>query len=395
MSLDEIYNNLPDASDFNDYPASEDKKYQPRLTFTAAGPGEWETGVIRGTAPEDFSPLFTECLQAAGEDPDKIRLGRMLKQSHWQQRARNAEGEFETVWLHAYKFEAVNFTIDTTDIEAVIARSKKKPDKTTGSHWFVFQASDQQIGKRSRDGSTEEIITRYVESVQNAKAEFKRLKPLGIEGIQISMPGDCIEGNQSQGGRNMWLTQEPITEQVRILRRLMMHTIEELAPLAGKVYLDVVNGNHCEADRQLNSYPGNGWSTEAAIQIHDALKLNEKAYGHVEVRVPEKWSGHMTVPVGDTVVTVIHGHQWRKDRAAVWWSEQAIANQPPGAAQVVQNGHHHQWGLQEVSEGRIRIQSATYDAGSDWYREKHGSTSRRGGLVYLLRSGIVSQLSVV
>ena len=193
----------------------------------------------------------------------------------------------------------------------------------------------------------------------------------------------------------MWLTQEPITEQVRMLRRLMMHTIEELSPLVGRVYLDVVNGNHDQADRQLNSYPGNGWATEAAIQIHDALKLNEKAYGHVEVRVPEKWSGHMTVPVGDTVVTVIHGHQWRKDKAATWWSEQAIAHQPPGAAHVLQNGHHHQWALQEVSAGRVRIQSATYDCGSDWYRESHGSTSKRGGLVYLLRSGDVSNITVV
>ncbi len=119
------------------------------------------------------------------------------------------------------------------------------------------------------------------------------------------MPGDCVEGNQSQGGRNLWQTQETITEQTRILRRLMMHTVEAFAPLVDQVMLDTVNGNHDEAQRQQNTYPGDGWATEAATAVADALTLNPTSFGHVTVRVPEKWSGSMTVPVGDTVVTMV------------------------------------------------------------------------------------------
>ena len=67
-------------------------------------------------------------------------------------------------------------------------------------------------------------------------------------------------------------------------------------------------------------------------------------------------------------------------------------NQPPGAAQILQHGHYHTWQI-ETTEHKTRIQSGTYDCGSDWYRDKRGATSRRGGLVYLLNGGEVSRMS--
>lgn len=366
----------------------EEVGYVPRIEFDGSS-GVWETGVIRGEVPQDFGPLFREALQDAGENPDRIRLGSVLKQSHWQQRSKG-----ETVWLHAFKFSCLHHLSSNVDIEGIVKRAKKAPAAATGPHWFVFQASDLQIGKRSRDGSTEEIVERYVDSVELAKKQFNSLKRHGIEGIQISMPGDCVEGVVSQNSKNLWLTQEPITEQIRILRRLMMHTVEELAPLTNKIYLDVVNGNHDEAMRVQNTYPGNGWATECAIQVRDALTLNERAYGHVEVRIPNKWSGMMTVPVGDSVVCIVHGHQWRAAGAMKWWAEQAINGEPPGAAQILQNGHYHEFAIQSNSK-KIRVQSATYDCGSDWFRNEHGCAPRRGGLTYLLQAGNLSYLTMV
>ena len=117
-------------------------------------------------------------------------------------------------------------------------------------------------------------------------------------------------------------------------------------------------------------------------------------FGHVTVRVPDKWTGTMTVPVGDTVVTVIHGHQWRPNQAMKWWSEQALHHQPAGASQVLQQGHYHSWQV-ETTEHRTRIQSPTLDGGSDWYRDIRGATARRGALVYLLNAGEVSRMSLV
>lgn len=208
------------------------------------------------------------------------------------------------------------------------------------------------------------------------------------------MPGDCVEGNQSQGGRNLWLTQETITEQTRILRRLMFETVKAFAPVAPKVLLTVCGGNHDEAQRQQTTYPGDNWATEQAISVADALKMNPAAFGHVEVLVPNKWSSAMTVPVGDSIVTIVHGHQWRKGHAWKWWAEQAVNNQPPGAAQVLQSGHYHSWEVSS-SEFKTHIQSSTFDCGSDYFRDQHGSTARRGAVIYLLKAGEVSRMSVV
>lgn len=389
-----------------EYPSADEPEYCSRVEFDG-GKGVIDTGAIRGEVPADLSPVFRECLIAAGHNPDKVRIGGKLKESHWQQRARkrvwsethNAyiqHHEFETVWLHSYKFELFLDGTPTDDLDALVRAAKeKRPAYTHGGHWVVFQAGDQQLGKRSAAGSTPEIVDRYMSSVERAVREIKQLKRFGVEGIQISMPGDCIEGVVSQGGKNMGtLTAETAPEQTRILRRLMLDTVQEFAPLANRVYLDVVNGNHCQAQRQLNTYPGDGWSTECAIAVDDSMKLNPSSFGHVTVRVPDKWRGCMTVPVGDSVVAVVHGHQWGRDKVMQWWSQQALGMHPAGSARVLQHGHWHEWMTRSTAE-RIAIGSPTFDCGSDWYQETHGGSSRRGGLVYLLRSNEVSRMMVV
>lgn len=382
------------------YPAAEEPKVQARTEFNGSS-GYLQTQPMPADQPPDYRAL----LERFGYDPTKVCIVGHPRVSRWEvpyrpvegtdERGRPVHGELTTRWLASYRFNLAPIGQTVDDLDALVQRARQRPMGATGPHWAVFQAGDQQLGKRSRDGGIDEIVGRYLESVEAAAAEIAQLRDAhGVEGLQISLPGDCIEGNQSQQGKNLWLTELTITEQVRVLRRLMFETVRALAPLAPKVYLDVVNGNHDEAQRTQNTFPGNGWATEAAIAVDDALKLNAEAFGHVEVRVPEQWSGHMTVPVGDTVVTVAHGHQWRRGRAMDWWSKQALNNQPPGAAQVLQNGHWHEWAVASTAE-RTHIQSPTFDCGSDWYRERQGGTSRRGGLVYLLRAGEVSRMTVV
>lgn len=332
--------------------------------------------------PDDVLTIF-------GHDPDKFCVEGPVNVAHREL----ADGR--TLSTYRYRLRERPSAVDIDDL--IIQAEKAKKHRRAGSRgpsWFVYQAGDLQIGKKSRDGATEEIVARFLESVESAVDEFKRLELLGISGVQLCFPGDCIEGVVSQGGKNVWLTQETITEQTRIFRRLLMHTVEKFAPLTDNLYLDVVNGNHCEAQRQWNTYPGDGWATECAIAVDDALKMNPDAYGHVEVRVPNKWSGHMTVPVGDTIVTIAHGHQWKRGMAMRWWSEQALNQQNPINSHVLQNGHYHEVALEMASQ-RTRVQSSTFDMGSDWYRDTHGGDSKRGALVYLLSAGDVSRLSLV
>lgn len=338
----------------------------------------------------DYQPATPdELLELFGHSPEKFAIDGVVAISHREL----ADGR--VVSTYRYRLRERPQPVDIDSLVSLAKKAKKHRENTVpGPFWFVYQAGDLQIGKRSRDGSTAEIVEFYLDSVERAVEEFRALKRLGVAGVQLCFPGDCIEGVVSQGGRNAWLTQETVTEQTRIFRRLLMHTVEAFAPLADEVFLDVVNGNHDQAQRQWNTYPGDGWATECAIALDDALKMNPAAFGHVKVRVPDKWSGHMTVPVGDSVVTVAHGHQWRPSQGMKWWSEQALNRQNPCSAQVLQHGHFHSFEV-ETTRDRCRISCPTFDCGSDWYRETHGGDSKRGALVYLLRAGEMSRLSVV
>lgn len=384
------------SEEFSRQPTAEESEYRPAFQFdSSTGTGTISSGPM--PIEQDFD--FEQMMRRFNKDPALYEMTVSPSETIWEQRARNREtNEFETTLLHAWKnarFQRKS-QAKSADIEALVLNAQNRPTYTQGSYWAVFQAGDLQLGKKSSAGSTPQIIERYLAALENACREIRSLKRLGIEGIQISMPGDCIEGTVSQDGKNNgWLTVETAPEQTRILRRLMYHTVETFAPLANRIYLDVVNGNHDQSQRQLNSWPGDGWATEQAIEVSDRLKDKPEAFSHCEVRVPDKWRGCMTVPVGDTVVTVVHGHQFRRNKGADWWAGQTINGLPAGAAQVMQHGHYHTWEVEEVSAERTRIESPTFDMGSDWFQEKTGATSRRGGLVYLLRSGEVSRMTVV
>jgi len=381
------------------YPRADEVEYTPRTEFDGVAGGYIQTGPL-ASAPNDYD----EILRQFGYDPAEVVIVGHPRVSRWQQRARiRGTAEYQTEWLSAYRFHiAPREHIAPTDLEAIVKRARGGTKSGTGPHVFVFQASDLQCGKvgKTPDGgpSTPHIAQRYLEAVQSAVGEFKRLKRLGIEAIQISMPGDLIEGSQSQRGKNLgYLTESTVPEQTRVLRRLMMATVEAFAPLVDRIYLDVIPGNHDDADRSLNSWPGNNWATETATVVADALTMNPAAFSHVTVRVPDKWQGHMTVPVGEdnpTIVSIAHGHQWRRGKGMDWWAGQAHGGHPAGAAQILQCGHYHGWYV-ESSATKTLIQSPTFDLGSDWYTERTGATSRRGGLAYLLNGGEVSRMTVV
>lgn len=349
---------------------------------------ETHNSSIEGTHNNsDYNAILTTC----GHNPDRVTFAAPP--------AVNTRWKLDGTQVTSYRYKLIPKPAATSLeplIERIKAQTLHKPANAglSNPHFLVFQAGDLQIGKRSRDGSTEQIVERYMQSVERIVEEYEDLKRHGIEGIQVSMPGDCLEGIVSQGGLNMWLTQETITEQTRIYRRLMLHTVEALAPLTDKLYLDVVGGNHDSATRQMNTYPGDNWATECAIAVKDALEMNPGAYGHVDVRVPDKWSGSMTVPVGSSVVTVVHGHQWARGKGMTWLRDQDFGHQDARGTQVLQHGHIHTWELETTREV-TRVASPTYDCGSDWFREVRGGDSKRGGLAYLLREGEVSRMSLV
>lgn len=345
------------------------------------------------------SPAFhRELLEMAGLPPEEYRVveGRM-RTSAWQQRE---DGEH----LHAYKFEverihptAAWMLEDIQLMQRIYEDAVKDPlpRRMGEEHTFVFQVGDLQLGKAD-GGGVEHVVGVFTEKLASAVAAYREIAAIrNVAAVQVCMPGDCIEGNVSQGGRNQGHKNLSlgITEQVRLLHRLMILAVSEFGKLAPHVYLDVVNGNHDESQRTpVSTSPGDGWATAAAEMVRVGIEQMAPAgWDHIEVRVPADNRSFMVrdLPGGSTVI-VAHGHQWRggQHKCMDWWSNQSFHHNVPSAG-VLQFGHFHHPML--LADGlRHAICSDTLESESSYWVNQNGGRSANLGTTYLLRENIAS-----
>ena len=232
------------------------------------------------------------------------------------------------------------------ELLGVIGRKRpKKPPESSGEGFvYCVPAGDLQLGKPDGDG-TEGTIDRFLTKTDLAVKRFKELKKMGrpIDSIMLPWMGDCIEGLVSQGGAlaaagRLDLT---LTEQLRVYRRLMLHQIQTFAPLAEKIVVPVVPGNHDEVQRVGNVQRryDDSWAIEGAVAVADALKLTP-GYEHVSFVFPKFDELTITLDVGGTPVGFAHGHQFGRDPAK-WWANQAHGMQDIGSATLLLGAHLH------------------------------------------------------
>ncbi|WP_280246426.1 hypothetical protein [Nocardia abscessus] len=362
-------------------------QHRPRIEF------DGRSGYIDSEQhPASEEPVpFSDLLEKHGLTGVRLDPNRPVRIARWQ--------NFHKEWLQSDRFYIVADTGDPEPGERLIQQiidraAAPRPVPAVGSAVFNFQASDLQIGKVD-NGGTEKIVDRFMTALERAVRTYQQartLRPLGT--VHLMFPGDCVEGNQSQSGRNMWRTDLTITEQVSVFEHLLYASIDAFADITDEVLVDVVNGNHDEAQRFQTTRPGDGWATHAANSVARGLLRNPDAYEHVTIRTPDPERAAMTVPAGDTVFTVAHGHQWRRGKAMDWWQGQAFHGQGPGGADILVHGHYHTFEV-ETTATRTRIQSSTLDGGSNYYRDRHGAESRRGALIYVTKAGDISDLSLV
>lgn len=367
-------------------PTSKEVPYTARTEFDGRS-GFIQTGPL-AAEPRDY----TEILEMFGYDPKEVRIVGTPRVSRWQ--------TYDERWLSAYKFQLAPVMPHTViDLMGIV--NKHKPHKlqpVTGTGVFNFQAGDQQLGKVNgvdgiMDDGVESTTQRFLESIDTSVAEYKMLRKVrNIGGINAMFPGDCIEGVVSQNGKNIWRTSLTLTEQLRLFRRLLMYTVEQFAPLTDNLWLRVVNGNHDEATRSQNTRPDDGFATEQAIAVSDALKMNEKAFGHVIVEVPPLDQGWMTVQSFDSVFTIAHGHQWRRGKAMDWLANQSLHKTNVSGAHFLCHGHEHRWVVDTNGAWKV-ICSPAYDAGSSWLQ--NGSHGLRGGLTYVTTGGDLTDMRLV
>lgn len=349
-----------------------------------------ETGgfIVSTPRPAGNTADAVEILKEFDLIPESWKVSSVRK-SKWQVHS----GE----WLESYRVSLVPATqsdshIDS-DIEALISEiSKWKPgkasSKTTGDLAFVFAPSDQQIGKRANGQGTESTIGRILRSTERATHRLSDLRRIGrdIGTVVIALPGDHVEGNVSQSGKlqSFYASDLGLTEQTRVGRRLLLAQIKAFAPLAERIIVPVVNGNHDEVTRQVVADPADGWNVEIASAVQDACAENSNL-SHVEFRFPDNGHQTLTVDINGVFLGLFHGHQAGRD-VGKYLSNQAMGQTSLGMADIWISGHFHHFKMMDIGN-RLWLQAPTVDPGSEWYRDRHGSDAPTGVLSMVIGDG--------
>jgi len=195
------------------------------------------------------------------------------------------------------------------------------------------------------------------------------------------------EGNSSQGGAVLLSSDLGVTEQIRVIRRLLLEYVKELAPLAEKVLIPVAPGNHDQPHRFGGIAPraDDSWAVDVACQVADALDL-AGGYDHVRVFTPKTDELTVVVETSNTIIGCTHGHSFKKGKGHEWWAKQNHARQPVGAADILLTGHFHHLRI-EVDADRTWIQAPTVDPGSPHYDQRSGGRAKAGLLTFLAADG--------
>jgi predicted phosphodiesterase len=329
---------------------------------------------------DDTISDFSEILVGFGIDPNEFEIDGKVRLSKWQ--------VFDGTWRTSYKFQirrTAATPLDISELIKLIQDVKPEAPITSGDHAFVFAAGDLQLGKMDGDG-VEGTVRRYRESLQKAVNKVYEHRDY-IGTIVVSYVGDCIEGMVSQGGRNARRTVLSTTQQVNLLRQLIIETVKAFAPLTDKLIVVSVPGNHDEAQREPVSTDGSdSWAVDALRAVSQGLAFNPEAFGHVvceEVAFDELTK---VIEVAGTKIGHAHGHQWTRGKHWDWWSGQHWGGHKIGEADILLCGHFHT-GMYEQENFKHIIRTPSFEQESTYFRHKTGKVGNPSAVSFLTKNG--------
>lgn len=362
--------------------------------------GDDATATIKG-APADAEALegrARDLLEEYGLDPEQYEVSG-FKTSRWTQM--NGEEGVSAKFTFAKRARVVadDEPRDISDLLDLVQAhdAAEVVVRPTGDHCFIVALGDMQFGKCDGDGA-EGTLRRVIEHLNKAAdllAFYRQRFPIGH--IHVAWLGDHIEGFVSQGGANTWRTKLTLTEQTRLVRRVMYHAMETFAPLAQRVTMVAIPGNHGEAQR----FNGKGVTryddshdTEALIAVSEAARLAPQRFGHVEFYTPEPDEMVVVLNLAGTVTGHAHGHQIRPGKHFEWWQAQAFNGSPLGQATLLLLGHLHHFHSEEQGK-RLMIQTPAEEETSKWWEHSTGIVGNPGIVVAITKDGHTGPVEVV
>ena len=347
-------------------------------------PQEWRARLDIGTD----GGYFVSTPKTAGDLPDAVELFKefeldpsvwtvvSVRKSRWQR--------FDGEWLEAARVSvkpANQVRAESQlDIEQLLHevskwRPKAGQKQETGNLTALYAIGDTQYGKDGGNG-TEGTVRRVLEAIDSSLIRHKELLKIGRNIGSVCLPqlGDCIEGSTSQNGKVLGRSDLGITAQVRLGRRILLNWVKAFAPIAEKVIVPAVPGNHDETHRMLLTDPTDSWQLDIVASVQDICAENP-ALAHIEFRYPERDNSTLAIDLNGVIVGLAHGHQSRN--AAQWWQGQATGKTPIGSADILLTGHYHHFLANQVGP-RLWIQVPAMDGGSAWFRNAKGLESPTG-----------------
>jgi len=367
MSLKDDFNNFIAAGKEGSDKVNKDipETWRPRSEIGADG-----GFVVSSPGVGEGVPGARDALIEANLNPDEWNVVN-VRRGRWQR----WDGE----WLESLRLNIVPASGSAGhdyDAEKLIAdMTAWRPEKSNdfeGDLTAVYSLGDTQYGKDDTPAIVDRVLRSFSEAVEHHQFLLQKYK---IGQIALPQLGDCIEGMTSQKGKVMGRHDIGVAQQVQVGRRILMNQIKAMAPLASKIIVPVVPGNHDEVQRFFLSRPEDSWQIEIVRAVEDACLENEFLRDRVEFRYPAKDDSTLTVNLSGTMYGMAHGHQARD--MVKWWSGQVMGRCSVANADILNVGHLHHYDVQSVGT-RLFIQNPAMDNGSGWFRDKSGLESHPG-----------------
>lgn len=381
-------------------------------------PAGWEPGVVwdgeKGTITTStiFEPPkdWTFLLRERGLDPDLYEIvGDTIRWTSFDGWKRDNPGDeaYSTI-CYSYKAEIRLKSPNRPNLDEIYQSIKKSKKHTkeapAGDTTFVIALSDWQTGNRDGGG-----VQKQVEEIALLPEKLaKRIKDIRKAGTQIDHIviaglGDLVEGTCGHYPAQQFRIEVDRREQMKIVRRGIRDIIVALAPLAQKLTVTAVGGNHGE-NRGLSgkAFTTTGDNDDVAIfeQLAEAFSMNKEAFPNISWRLPlERLTTSMEV--NGKIIAFTHGHLSKAGNNAAqavwnWWKDQAHGRAHPGVADadILVVGHYHHFNAKE-QEGRALFVCPSIVPVGEYFQDTYGVKTRAGTLTFCISEDGWSEMSIV
>lgn len=258
-------------------------------------------------------------------------------------------------------------------------------------NWLTIQIGDTHIGKSSLDGAGSDLLVRrWKESIASGLSLGK------AKGVHLAFMGDLIEGENSQGGKNIANNDLTLTESLRVVRHLVSWTIQEALVRFERVIVSTVPGNHAETTRLQNRPLTDSHDIDVVNAVQQAFDMTPHK-DRITWRYPEEGSGHLVYEVDGTIFASAHGHLFKGmlKGAENWWAGMSVSGEPAGAAHILMSAHYHSPLIANYTRNKWICFGAALEDKSTWLNEQNGASSKPGMLAYFTNNGVPHGFTVV